>query len=379
MNKKKPNFQLIQEGTTKLYACPSKQSVKGPGIKDNEPFYNPAMELNRDLSVVVSQWFVNRSKKQVHIVDGLAASGIRGVRIAHEVTGDFLVTINDWDDDSFSLIKKNIAHNKLTNAVASKKNLNVLLSENKYQMIDIDPFGSPVYFVDSACRSITNNGVLSCTATDTAALCGVYPKVCFRRYGAQPAHSYYMHEIGLRILLGFLAREMAKYDKGIQPLVSYSTDHYFRVYVQIRNGKQNADESMQHVRLFDATDPIVSDGKNNNSRPIGPLWMGNLHKKTAVQELRTLLFEKQVNTKHALWKLLQLFEDEADAPPFFFTMEDIASRLKIGAPPMKTLFRKLQEHKYIAVRTHFSATGFKTNAPSHELEKIFKTITMKKQ
>jgi len=368
MNKKKPNFQLIQEGTTKLYACPCKQSVKGPGIKDSEPFYNPAMELNRDLSVLVSQWFVNRCKKQVHIVDGLAASGIRGVRIAHEVTGDFMVTINDWDDESFLLIKKNIAHNKVTNAIASKKNLNVLLSENRYQMIDIDPFGSPVYFVDSACRSITNNGILSCTATDTAALCGVYPLVCLRRYGAQPFHIYYMHEIGLRILLGFLAREMAKYDKGIQPLVSYSTDHFFRVYVQIRNGKQNADDSIKHVRL---TDPIVPDEKNKNIRPIGPLWTGTLHNKNVVQELRTILFEKQINTKHTLWKLLQMFEDEADATPFYYAVEEIASELKRCAPPMKTICEQLQIRGYTAVRTHFSATGFKTNAPYTEIKRIF--------
>ena len=73
--------------------------------------------------------------------------------------------------------------------VATNKNLNVLLSENRFDYIDIDPFGSPVGFVDSAMRSIKNGGVVACTATDTAALCGVYPRVCQRRYGAIPFHN----------------------------------------------------------------------------------------------------------------------------------------------------------------------------------------------
>ena len=62
---------------------------------------------------------------------------------------------------------------------------------------------SPVGFIDSALRSIKNGGIIACTATDTATLCGVYPKVCIRRYGAIPFHSVVMKEIGLRILTWF--------------------------------------------------------------------------------------------------------------------------------------------------------------------------------
>ena len=102
------------------------------------------------------------------------------------------------------MIKKNIKKCKLNNAFAIKRNLNSLLSDMRFHYIDIDPFGSPVYFVDSAMRSVYNNGIIACTATDTATLCGVYPNVCRRRYGVKPFHSNVMHETGLRILLGFL-------------------------------------------------------------------------------------------------------------------------------------------------------------------------------
>jgi len=362
--------EIIKEGKTEILVFKKKGSKRGPSSKDKEPFYNPSMELNRDLSVIVNQWFVNSSKKHVHLLDGLAASGIRGIRFLNEIDGDFDVTINDWNQQAFSLIKKNIELNKQKKDIASNKNLNVLLSENKYHYIDIDPFGSPIYFVDSAVRSVYNNGIIACTATDTASLCGVYPKVCLRRYGAQPFHSYMMHEIGLRILLGVICREAAKYDKGIEPIISYSTDHYFRVYVQLKKGKKYADKSMEDFSVIDPKEiALFSDNIKHN---VGPLWLGKLHNKKAVKEIRTQLFEKELNSKHPLWKLLSLFEEEANAPPFFHTTNDIASFLKIPTPEMKNIFEKLTSKDFTAVRTHFSPTGFKTNAPIDEIKEVFK-------
>ena len=371
---KSSNFKIITEGTTEILILPQKQSKKGPGTKQKEPFYNPAMELNRDLSILVNQWFVSQSKGHVYLLDGLAAAGIRGVRLANEVDGDFDVTINDWNEQAFSLIKKNVERNKLKNITTCQKDLNVLLSENRYHFIDIDPFGSPVFFVDSALRSVYNNGVISCTATDTATLCGTYPKVCLRRYGARPLHSPVMKEIGLRILLGFLCREAAKYDGGIAPLISYSTDHYFRVYVKIRNGKDYANSSMKNFSIIDSQKIPLS---SNTKDAVGPLWLGRLHNKEIIQELRTNLFTKTLNTKHELWKLLSLLEEEADAPPFFYTAEGLASELNTLVPKREHIFEKLQEMDYKAMRTHFSPTGFKTNASPVEIKKIFKELQHK--
>ena len=235
---------LIKEGTTELFVYTNKISTKGPSIRERTPFYNSSMELNRDVSILVNQWFLNTQQKHVHLLDGLAASGVRGIRLAHELSGDFEVTLNDWDDQSVALIQQNIQKNQVKNTSVFQRDLSCLLLERRYHSIDIDPFGSPVYFFDAAVRSVYNKGLISCTATDTAALCGVFPQVCFRRYAAWPLHGPSMHEIGLRILLGCLCREAAKYDRGIEPVLCYSTDHYVRVYVQVKNGKSAANASM---------------------------------------------------------------------------------------------------------------------------------------
>jgi tRNA (guanine26-N2/guanine27-N2)-dimethyltransferase len=364
---KKLVFEKIKEGSTDVSVFKAKKDSKGPGSKEGVPFYNPSMELNRDLSIVFCQWFVDNCKKPPVLLDGLAASGIRGIRFANEIDGDFQVVVNDWDSDCYSLIKKNIV--KFKNIETSNCNLNSLLSEKKFDYIDIDPFGSPVFFIDSAIRSIKNNGVIACTATDTATLCGVYPKVCFRRYGAIPFHSIVMKEIGLRILIGFVAKTAGVYDKGIDPLISYATDHYFRVYIRVRNGVSNANESMSNLRIIKNGEHI---GYEKTDKDIGPLWMGRLQNKKIFGDLRTILFEKKLGTRNKLWKISDTLEEEADAPAFFYTTDSLASFLKCSPPKIDTFFEKLKSKGYDVYRTHFISNSFKTGASINMIEKVFK-------
>jgi tRNA (guanine26-N2/guanine27-N2)-dimethyltransferase len=360
---------LIKEGTTELFVYKNKTSVKGPSIREKTPFYNPSMELNRDVSILVNQWLLNTSTKHVHILDGLAASGIRGIRLAHELSGDFEVTINDWNDQSFALIQQNIQKNQLENISVFQRDLGSLLLERRYHSIDIDPFGSPVYFFDAAVRSVYNKGIIACTATDTAALCGVFPQVCFRRYAARPLHGPSMHETGLRILLGCLCREAAKYDRGIEPVLCYTTDHYMRLYVQVHNGKSVANASMaQYSTIMTKDVPLSQD----SIALVGPIWLGKLQKKAAIQEIRTLASTKELHTKPLLWKLLDLLEEEADAPPFFYTINDLSSVLKISPPTMEYIVEQLKNKGFIVSRTHCTPTGFKTNAPLSVVTEVFK-------
>lgn len=367
--KNKSDFKTITEGLTDVLVSNSITSKKGPGAKDKLPFYNPAMELNRDLSIVVCQWILNNSDKTIRLLDGLAASGIRGLRLANELDGDFTVTINDWNEDAYKLIEENLKNSKLDNVEATNKNLNSILSENKFDYIDIDPFGSPTGFVDSAMRSISHNGIIAATATDTAALCGVYPKTALRRYGVKSFHSNVMHETALRILLGYLCREAAKHEKGIMPIISYSTDHYFRIYVQVKNGATYANKSMKNYSTISSDKLSLNDSEKVD---IGPLWLGKLHDKKIIGQLRTILFEKELNNKNMVWKMLDILEEEADAPIFYYATDELASYFKKSPPKMKIIFEELQKKGYNVYRTQFSSTGFKTDAPVCELEKLFK-------
>jgi len=369
MNNK--NFlENIIEGSTEFFAYKNKDKKKGPGSKEKGfPFYNPSMELNRDLSVVFLQWLVDNSKKSLKILDGLASSGIRGIRFANEINGNFEVFVNDWDEKAFNLIKKNIEKNNLENVEPLNNNLNSILSQEKFDYIDIDPFGSPVYFFDSALRSIKNNGVISCTATDTATLCGVYPKVCRRRYDAIPFHSVCMKEVGIRILLGCITRTASRYDKGILPLLSYTTDHYFRCYVRVFDSVSRANDSISKVGLVDSDEKI---GFEKPNKSVGPLWMDKIHFKKMFRDIRPIVTDKKLGCKNNIWKLLELLEEEAVAPNFFYTTDSLSSFYKTSSPKKKVLFNLLEKEGYKIYNTHFEPTGFKTNASLEYLKKIFK-------
>lgn len=47
--------------------------------------------------------------------------------------------------------------------------------------VDLDPYGSPSVFLDSAVQSAVDGGMLMCTATDMAVLCGGNGEVCYSK------------------------------------------------------------------------------------------------------------------------------------------------------------------------------------------------------
>jgi tRNA (guanine26-N2/guanine27-N2)-dimethyltransferase len=107
-------------------------------------------------------------------------------------------------------------------------------------------------------------------------------------------------------------------------------------------------------------------------KEIGPLWTGNLHNRNILKELRTILSKKLLNTKNLLYKQLDLFEEETDAPCFFYTTYFLASFFKKSPPKLVSIFSGLRNKGYDVYKTQFSSTGFKTNAPKNEIEKEFK-------
>ena len=131
--------------------------------------------------------------------------------------------MNDWSPEALELIKENIKINGLEEkTLATRKSANVLLHEQKYHIVDLDPFGTPAPFLDAASASVRS--MLSVTATDTAPLCGAHLKAGIRKYAAVPLNTEYHSEMGLRVLLGACARELAKH--------AFTT--YFRVFRAFR-------------------------------------------------------------------------------------------------------------------------------------------------
>ena len=109
-------------------------------------FYNPKMMLNRDIGVAMS-----RALGLTEYLDAMSASGIRGLRVAREA-GVEKVALNDVSPQAYELLVKNVARNDLACTV-SCCNANILLHEQHFQAVDLDPFRLALS-LSSCCQQI---------------------------------------------------------------------------------------------------------------------------------------------------------------------------------------------------------------------------------
>src|SRR4030042_5936351 len=162
-------------------------------------------------------------------------------------------TMHDINERAVHMAKHNVSVNRLDRkAVVKNKDANLLLSSyaaprKRFDARDIDPFGSPVPYIDSAVRAIRDNGLLALTATDMAPLCGVHPRACIRKYGGKPLRTEYCHELPARLVAGSLATTTAKHNMGTEVVFAHQAEHYVRIYASVHYGASKADESLKNM------------------------------------------------------------------------------------------------------------------------------------
>jgi tRNA (guanine26-N2/guanine27-N2)-dimethyltransferase len=336
-------------------------------------FYNPTMEFGRDINVACMQTLADIMSKSFVItyLDALSASGIRGLRVANEAQLE--VTLNDYNDAAYQLIKRNVKRLQLSTRV-KHSDANALMSEERFGVVDIDPFGSPAPFIDAACRSALK--MICVTATDTAPLSGAHFNAGVRRYGALPLNTEYHAETGIRILIGKIVRECVKYDKSAFPVLAHATQHYYRVYLRIERGARLADACLSslgfvfhcfrcgHRHVVPGLAPMqhcVCASCANELAVAGPLWLGALHDisfcKTVLKNLENGVF----GTKKQACKTITLCLNELNVVTFF-DYHKLLKQLNCSPVPINTLVNGLRSIGYQASRTHFSGTSVKTDA-----------------
>ncbi|MET1123786.1 MAG: tRNA (guanine(10)-N(2))-dimethyltransferase [Archaeoglobaceae archaeon] len=331
-------------------------------------FYNPRMKFCRDLDMCV---FSAVDSKE--LLDALAASGVRGIRAALEAGKEVL--FNDRDPKAVEVIRKNLEINGISAEVFCEE-ANLLMRRRHFEHIDLDPFGSPSHFVDSACFSARR--YLSVTATDTAALCGSSTSSGLRKYAAFAVKSDAYHEIGLRMLIGFLCREATKYEKVVEPIASWAMEHYYRVHVGLRRSTSlsaKVYEKVGHVFYCDRCNAKfavpMGDSREfcrcgNRLVAMGPLWLGEL-KSVEVVKKASEVAEGRAR------KFLDSLAEECDAPTVY-NLQRIAQRLKVNTPKTDEVVERLREMGYEASKTHYCGFCVRTDAEIEEVEKVISSL-----
>ncbi len=327
---------IVEEGKVRIYA--PNINPKGPG-KIEGVFYNREMVINRDSTI-----FLIYNLKVRNALDGLAATGVRGIRIIKEC--DVCTTINDYDPEAIRIIEKNVKMNNVS-ARVTNRDVNALMAEERFDYVDIDPFGSPVPFIDMALRS---GRILGITATDTATL-GGRNRRGERRYLAKVSSPpAYVHEIGIRVLLGYIGRMAVRFDLGIEPIFSMWYGHFYRVYVKIFKGSAKAKKTLENI---------------GNSNFGGPLWRGELHNFSFLNEVK---IPEWLSTRKKLEKYIELWRNEKFF--LFYHLPSLSSQLGIPTPPISRVMEALEDLGYEAYRTQFSPQGIRSNAPESVIRDV---------
>lgn len=359
-------------------------------------FFNPRGKFVRDVSIVCYDVFAKQSPKrgELSFADALCGIGARGIRVANELASSFSkVYLNDVNLKALDYARRSAKINSVRPKCFFSKmeacaflNMRLENDGDRFDVVDIDPFGTCSPYAESAIRAVRDGGLLSVSATDSAVLCGVYPKVAQRKYGGISIRTDYSHEVGMRLIFGLMAQSAMRLKAGIEPLFCHHDMHYFRVYSNVKVGNSfSADNQAKmgfvvhcfecgfrsiipYCELFSRTrarrknatsvtelyglgcpDCELNGGKGDLTAA-GPLWIGNIQSREFVADCAKLS------------ELAPFHFEEADIP-LYYDLTALSKKAASRTPKIVDVMNALNEQGYATSRTRLNPNALRTTAP----------------
>ncbi len=388
---------VLREGRALIYIPDTREAIRSDkGLEPAwlEVFYNPVMEFNRDLSVLLATSYSDvKGLALKKAIDAMAGTGVRGIRYLLEVKGLEEAIINDSDPRALEFINRNVTLNQVSDrSKPSNRDANALMFMLSHELgegfdiVDIDPFGSPAPFISASISLVHRSGLLLLTATDLAVLGGSKRMVAARKYlltnPPPPLRSY--RETAIRVLLGYLAREAASHDRALVPVLSFSVDHYLRVAVTFERGATKANRMLSENLGYivegkgGAVFTVSGDSCQDSRKCYGPIWIGRLADPEIVKYINDQLSTERysyMGTVERAHKVLGLMSEELKLQEHFHQRLDmLCSAQKHNMPRLEVIEKVLRNNGYAFSRTHLGSVGFRTDAPPEFLSRICSLI-----
>lgn len=444
------DFEKLTEGSaTVLYE------------KGNTVFYNKVQEFNRDLSTVVIEQFALRKQAEVkeknrkraerlaaaaaaaaadpeakdklgrlprlapkefdgvRILEALSATGLRSIRYWNEIRSGLVkeIVVNDLEETAVAAIERNVRYN---NAPLDRVRPNcgdacdVMYSERclrdrrdkGFDVIDLDPYGSAIEFLDGAVQSVRDGGLLCVTCTDKAVLCGAKAtETCFAKYGSMPWRGAYCHEMAVRIVLNAINSAANRYARCITPLVSMSIDFYVRVFVRVRTSKAGVKHTARKTAMVyqsngcdafyvqpmgtvddpEARNPKFKQGlgppcpercpfTGTKHKVLGPIWSGPLHDPAFIAECTKAVEASpgKYGTEKKILGQLAVCRSELECP-LYYKLGSLAHTFHT-AVRIRPFRSAIINAGFRVSQSHADPGGIKTDAPPSLIMDIMKQI-----
>ena len=362
-----PPVHLSREGETELY-LPDIPPHRGPARRARV-FYNPAMTFDRDLNVAFARALRASGRAALTGWEMLGATGVRGLRLVRETDLFAALMITEGDRSAIEVLERNVAHLGLSQVRTRQTDARSPAAEGPFDYIDLDPYGSPLPYLDSLLRSARLPAVVGVTATDLMVLAGAVRGACETRYGARPVHGRLAPEGGLRIVLARLAHEARARGAAVRPLLSYVHDHHVRTYAELLPLREGP--ASDPVRTLE---PPTWDGPPlGPGASYGPLWVGPLFDRGFVERLEPL---PSASRPRELAAFIARVKEEARVDrPFYYEPNEIAHHLRLSEPPaLDALLHELRRRGAGAVRAHPRPSAFRTDAPRALVEDVARSL-----
>ena len=322
------------------------------------------MQLDRDLNVAVVRALYPSGPSTRRGWEMLAATGVRGLRLVEETDAFARYDFSESHPAAFAVLEQNVHESGHAGLATHPVDARQPLEERAFGYVDLDPFGTPAPFVDSALRALAPEGKVAITATDMPVLTGVARDVCERRYGSRPIRGAQGPEGGLRILIAYMIREGAVRALDLEPVMSYLHDHYVRVFLRSRTSRtdRGSDSLVGDPRTLGEGGPEI-----RGTGPFGPMWLGPLFDPSLVARLTVPPTSER---PEELAKFLERLREESTADrPFYYEPNELASALHLPEPPpLAPLLAALRAEGFAAARSHVRPSAFRTTAPRSLVE-----------
>lgn len=376
-----------------------------PDLTQNEVFYNPVQIFNRDLSTLVIQGFQNIYQQDIMIFEAFAATGLRSIRYAKEITGIEQIISNDIDPNAVSLITSNIELNNVENIVKpSLGDASILLSTQRkaYDVIDIDPYSTAAFYIDGAVQAIKNGGLLCVTSTDGRSLCGVQQDTAYSWYHSMPMNFDFRHEFGIRILLDLIISAAARCGRSVEPLLCLSIDFYFRLFVRVHDkaclskitaastslvfysqssasfwlqpmGIIQENKGNKSIKQAKLTIPSTTDPWTGDQIIIGgPIYSGPIQSPEFIAHLLEILPQMQyLSTNKRITAVLNAAAREIEVP-LYYSFETLCGIAKSPLPRKAIIISALERLGFRTSLSHAKPEVIKTDAPPDAIWDLLK-------
>lgn len=345
-------------------------------------FFKPASRPSRDLGVLLAR-VLNR-RRPLRVLDLMAGCGLRSLRYGLEAEARCIWT-NDADPCRLPALRANLSVLvgrcvlRQTARTAQALLADCLQRGERFDLVDLDAFGSPHALAPLALEAVALEGVLYLASTDGRSPTGHDRRAAVRRLGASARAHPAAWEQALRLQLGVLARCAWSQGRGVEPLVSFSDGRTFRTAVRLLRHPRPQEEAQLgllaicHGCRDQQVQSLLTLGRwsacaccAQGDFPLavsGPLWIGPLQHLPTLEAMVSEAAAVPQSLCREASALLDRLRADHGWPARCWPYAQVARHLGSQRPPLKALVERLRREGFQASPSGVMPGQLRSDAP----------------